>query len=76
MKPILLVLGAASIIFGIIISYILIASVLRFEQTIEEIQTQSLKLTDIERNQVLGSSLIGASLVMIGIILTREALKR
>jgi uncharacterized membrane protein YdcZ (DUF606 family) len=75
MKSVFLVLGVSTVIFGVIISYLLVSSVMKFGQAIEEIQAQSFRLTDIQRNQIMGSSLIGAAIVLIGVILTREGFK-
>lgn len=75
MKSILLVLGVSTIIFGIIITYFLMTSIIKFGQAIEEIQAQSFRLTDIQKNQILGSSLIGAVIVVIGVVLTKQAFK-
>jgi len=76
MNTTLLLLGVSTIIFGIIISYFLVASVFKIGQAIIEIQTQTTSLIEIQRNEIISTTLIGGAIILIGVLITREAFRR
>jgi len=76
MNTTLLLLGLSIIIFGVIISYIVIASVLKLEQSMSEIITQAKSLTNTQKNQIISNTLIGEIIIVIGFLIIREALRR
>jgi len=76
MNNTLLFLGISIIIFGVIISYIVIASVLKLEQSMSEIITQAKSLTNTQKNQIISNTLIGEIIIVIGFLIIREALRR
>jgi hypothetical protein len=76
MNTVLLLLGLSIIIFGVIISYIVIASVLKLEQSMSEIIIQAKSLTNTQKNQIINNTLIGEIIILIGFLIIREALRR
>jgi hypothetical protein len=76
MDSALLAFGVTIIIFGIIISYLLVTSVLKVGQSIIDIQTQTADLIQTQNNGILSSTLIGGAIILVGVLITREAFKR
>jgi len=74
MNTVLLVLGVSIIIVGIVISYVLVASVLKIGQAMIEIQSQA-SLISTKRNQIINTSLIGGAIILIGVLITRKAFR-
>ena len=73
MDKALLLFGSLMIIFGIIISYLLITSILNLGMSIAD---QYSNLPQVQRNKINASTLIGAAIVLIGVLIVRKAFKR
>lgn len=75
MNKILLAFGVSTIIFGVILSYVLVASIFKAGQTIMEIQDQTTSLIAAKRNEIINNSLIGGTVILIGVFITRRAFR-
>jgi uncharacterized protein YjeT (DUF2065 family) len=76
MDSALLAFGVTIIIFGIIISYFLVTSVLKIGRSVVDIQTQTADLIQTQNNEILSTTLIGGAIILIGVLIIKEALKR
>jgi uncharacterized membrane protein YidH (DUF202 family) len=72
----LLLLGLSIIIFGVVISYIVISSVLKIQESMTNIINQAKGLTNTQKNQIINNTLIGEIIIVVGFLVVREALKR
>ena len=76
MNTALLLLGITITIFGIIITYLLVVSVFKMGQSMIEMQTQTESLIQTQMNGIVSTTLIGGALILIGILVVREAFRR
>jgi len=76
MNSAIVMFGVLTIIFGVIISYLLISTTLRIGQSMINIQNQYASMIEAQKNEIYGYGLIGAAIVLIGILITKEGFKR
>jgi hypothetical protein len=76
MDSALLAFGITIIIFGIIISYLLVTSVFKIGRSVVDVQTQTADLIQTQNNGILSSTLIGGAIILIGVLIIKEAFKR
>jgi len=75
MNTILLLFGFSTIVFGIVLTYVLVASVFKAGQAIIRIQDQTTSLIATKRNEIINTSLIGGAVILIGVLITKKALR-
>ena len=73
MDKALLFLGAIIIIFGILIFYLMLTSVIKMGQSFKD---QYSSLSQVKKNEINISALVSAVIVFIGILVIRKAFKR
>jgi len=76
MNVAIVMFGVLTIIFGIIVSYLLISSVLNLSESMINIQNQYTSMIRAQKNVIHGYGLFGAAIVLIGVLITREGIKR
>lgn len=72
----LLLLGLSIVIFGVVISYVVVSSVLRIQESMSNIIVQAKSLTNTQKNQIINNTLIGEIIIVVGFLVIREALKK
>ena len=73
MDKALLIFGALIIFFGILFFYLLLTSAISMGRSIKE---QSSTLPELQQNQIYIFTSISAVVILIGILIVREAFKR
>jgi len=72
MDKALLVFGTIIIFFGILLFYLLLTSVINVGQSVKE---QYTTLPQVKKNQINISALISATIILIGVLIIKKALK-
>jgi len=73
MDKALLVFGALIIFFGILFFYLILTSAINVGKSIKD---QYTSLPEVRRNQINISVLVSAAVVLIGILIVKEAFKK
>ncbi len=72
MDKALLIFGAIIIFFGILLFYLLLTSVINVGQSVKD---QYTTLPQVKKNQINISALISATIILIGVLVIKKALK-
>jgi hypothetical protein len=73
MDKALLLFGTLIIFFGILFFYLLLTSAIDMAQSVKD---QYSTLPQVKKNQINISALISATIILIGVLIVREAFKR
>jgi len=76
MNSAMVMFGILTIIFGVIVSYLLISTTFKIGQSMINIQNQYASMIEAQKNEIYGYGLVGAAIVLAGVLITREGLRR